>query len=319
MRSGFDFYKYRKTYIIIAAVILIGGLVGGMINGGLNFDIQFEGGTLIEIPMSEDNFETADVESLIFSYAGKQVVAQKQSMLGQEDAQGGSVTLLLKASKSETLSEEQVSQVIEMIKDTYGIMENRNISIQTVAPYIGTEMLQKGLLAVSIAMGLILLYVWWRFSVVSGLSAAIFATLGLFFTASVMLAAYAVFRIPINESFIAAVLTIMGYTINVTVIVYDRMRENIRKFKKLSYEEFVNRSLNQTTKRSIITSITTMICVVIVFVFAVIFNISSLRYFCLPLMIGLTAGLYSTYLITVPLWGMWQIHKQNRTVSPRKA
>ena len=314
MKFKFDFCKPRHIALIISGVILLAGVVGLLINGGLNLDIQFEGGTHIEIAMKEDNFDATDIESYIMNEMGKHVVAQKQSVFGQEGVEGGGVTLLIKASQSEVLSDEQVNLVIESMKEKYGIIEDRNPSIQNVSPYIGAETLGKGLLAAFIAVVLILLYVWWRFSVMSGLSAALFATLGLVHCVMVVFVVYAVFRIPINDSFIAAILTILGYSINCTIIVYDRMRENTRKIRKVVHTEIVNNSLNQTLRRALNTTITTLISTGLVYVFALIYNLPSLTNFCLPLLIGLIASVYTTFYIVAPQWAGWHVWVQNREV-----
>ena len=295
MGFNIDFCKQRRIAMIVSGAIILAGFLGLLINGGLNLDIQFEGGTHIEIPMREDNFEASDVESYILNEMGKHVVAQKQTSFGLENVEGGGLTLLIKASKSEVLSESQVNQVIDKMRDEYGVIEDRAPTIQTVAPYIGAETLGKGLLAAVIAVALILLYVWWRFSVMSGLSAALFATIGLVHCVMVVFVVYAIFRIPINDSFIAAVLTILGYSINCTIIVYDRMRENTKKTRKSEQIEIVNNSLNQTLSRAINTTLTTLLSSGVVYVFAIIYNIASLKNFCLPLIIGLVASVYTSF------------------------
>ncbi|MDR3120698.1 MAG: protein translocase subunit SecF [Clostridiales bacterium] len=317
MKFHLDFYSKRFVFIGISVALLLAGLVGGLINGGLNFDIQFEGGTHLEVPMRSAEFSTADIESYVSGTFGKSVSALQQQLY-TPGAETQAPHLVIKASKSETFSDEEINELVEYLNTEYGIAEGQNISIRTVEPYIGAEMLQKGLLAIFLASVLILLYVWIRFSVMSGLSAALCATLALVHDALIVLAVYAVFRIPINDSFIAAVLTIVGYSINDTIVVYDRIRENSKGSKRLSYADLVNTSLSQTLTRSLNTTITTLICVVTVFVFSIVFNISSLYEFCLPLMIGMIAGVYSTLFIASQCWAMWQIGKQNRQLAAQK-
>ena len=318
MKHNFDFYGNRKIAYIVSLGIIAIGIVFALVNGGLNLDIQFEGGTLLEIPMSEDNFVAGDVENHVMSLLGKFVTAQKQTLYVPDEGGGGDVMalhLVIKASKSETMTSDQIGELQESLNELYGIKEGQNVSVRTVEPYIGASMLRRGLLAVAIASSLILLYVWVRFSVMSGLSAAVCATVALLHNALVMLAFFAVFRMPLNDSFIAALLTIIGYSINDTIVVYDRIRENSKGAKKPQYGDLVNMSLNQTLTRSLNTTLTTLFSVVTVLIFAQIYKINSLRDFCLPLTIGLVAGVFATRFIACTAWATWQIGKQRRQIA----
>ena len=319
MKFHFDFYSKKFYFIGLSVVLLLIGVVGFIVNGGLNFDIQFEGGTHLEIPMKAGGFNTGDIENYIRDTYGKVVSAQIQSLYSTEAADSEAVQLIIKASKSETFDADQINSLQDYLNTQYGLVEGQRINIRTVQPYIGKEMLRKGLLAVVIASALILLYVWIRFSVMSGFSAAICATVALMHDALIVLAFYALFRVPINDSFIAAILTIIGYSINDTIIVYDRIRENSKGAKKLSYPDLVNSSLNQTLTRSLNTVITTLISVVTVYIFAVIFKINSLQEFCLPLIIGLIAGVYSTLFIATQFWAMWQVRKNDMKLAAQSA
>jgi preprotein translocase subunit SecF len=316
MSFNFDFYRRRYVFFGISLLILLAGVVGGFVNGGLNFDIQFEGGTLLDIAVMGGDIATGDVESYIQDDFGKAVSAQVQTLYDPDSPAEQASHLIIKASKSETMSDEEINRLLDGLAERYSLAEDQSVSIQTVEPYIGAEMLRKGLLAIALATALILLYVWIRFSVMSGLSAALCATMGLLHDALIMVAVYAVFGIRINDSFIAAILTILGYSINDTIVVYDRIRENSKGHqKKLPFAELVNTSLNQTLMRSLNTTITTVICVVTVYVFATVYNITSLKDFCLPLIIGMVAGVYSTLFIVCQSWTMWQLGRQNRQIA----
>ena len=318
MNFHFDFFTKRYFFFGFSVLLLLIGLLFGFINGGLNFDIQFEGGTHLEVPMASDNVVTGEVESYVRNTFGKIVTAQTQRLYSPEAPDNEVVHLIIKASKSETFSADEINALEEYLNAEYGLMEGQAVSIRTVAPYIGEEMLQKGLLAIIIATVLILLYVWVRFSVMSGLSAAVCATLALLHNILIVVSVYAVFRIPINDLFIAAVLTILGYSINDTIIVYDRVRENSKGAKKPSYIDLINTSLNQTLTRSINTGITTLICVVTIYIFAIIFRISSLQDFILPLMIGIFIGKYSTLFLATQFWAMWQMKLNDARLAARQ-
>jgi len=319
MVFNIDFFSKRYIFIGISVILLLVGLLFGFINGGLNFDIQFEGGTHLEIPMKSDTVNTGEVESYVRSTFGKSISAQLQSLYSPDAVDNQLVHLIVKASKSDTFNADEINQLQEYLFANFDVAEDQRISIKTVEPYIGEEMLQKGLLALVLASLLILLYVWIRFSVISGLSTAICATLGLAHNALIVLSVYAILQLPINELFIAAVLTVVAYSINDTIIVYDRIRENSRSTKKLSHIELINTSLNQTLARSLNTDITTLMCVVTVFVFSMMFSITSLQEFCLPLIIGFIAGPYSTFCIVTQCWAMWQKKKSDMRLAAAKS
>ncbi|MGI6669396.1 MAG: protein translocase subunit SecF [Acetivibrionales bacterium] len=175
------------------------------------------------------------------------------------------------------------------------------------------------LYAVLCSSVLIVLYVWWRFRAMHGLSAGVCAVVALIHDVMVMFVVYIVFMLPFNESFIAAALTIIGYSINDTIIIYDRIRENSRLNKKMPVRELVNKSVLQSLSRSINTSITTLISVLTLFVFAVVFNIQALREFSLPMAAGIISGVYSTLFIASPLYMMWQERKIKKKISRKPA
>jgi preprotein translocase subunit SecF len=152
----------------------------------------------------------------------------------------------------------------------------------------------------------------------SGLSAGVFAIIGVLHDLMVMVAVYLIFRLPINESFIAAILTVVGYSMNDTIIIYDRVRENSRMLKKVPLPELVNTSIMQTLNRSINTVVTSLIAITTVFVFAEINGISSMSEFSFPLIIGIAAGCYSSIFIASPLWVMWKESQKKKTVKPAK-
>jgi preprotein translocase subunit SecF len=312
----FDIFGKRHYFFALSIFIVISGLIGLIVNG-VQLDIQFQGGTVIQIEMNDDNFDTSKVESEVGSAIGKKVTAQKLQAYNAEDS-GNNINLLsLKVSKEDTLSGEELNKVVDILKTDFNAKADAQIQVQSVEPFIGKELLQRGILAAIIASVLIVLYVWWRFSVMSGLSAAIFANLALLHDAYVMFAIYVIFKIPLNESFIAAVLTILGYSINDTIIIYDRIRENTRMAKGMPIAQLMNTSVIQTLSRSINTTITTLICITTVFIFASVNNIQSLKEFSFPLLIGLVSGTYSTLFIASPLWAVWQETKAKKKLASK--
>lgn len=313
-----DLFGKRYYFFVLSIVVILAGFIGALVNG-IQLDISFQGGTLMQIEMNDNNYDTGKVESVISGAINKKVTAQKLQTYNAKDVNNKINLLSLKVSKEDTLTGEELNKVVDTLKKEFNVKQDAQMQVQSVAPFMGREMLEKGILAAVIASVLIVVYVWWRFSVMSGLSAAIFANLALLHDAAVMFAVYTIFRLPLNESFVAAVLTILGYSINDTIVIYDRIRENTRLSRKMPVNELVNTSVIQTMARTINTTVTVMICIITVYIFSVINNIQSIKEFSLPLTIGLISGTYSTVFVASPLWAMWQMSKTKRMAKSKPA
>lgn len=314
----FDIVGKRKISFIVSLLIFLAGIIGFIVNG-LQLDIQFEGGTIIQIQMADDNFDSNNIEQTLSSMLNKNVTAQKLQTINAKDSEKKIDLLMLRVSKSDTLTTEEFNEVVKTLREEFGVSEEAEMDVQSVQPFIGAEMLKNGLKAALLASILIILYVWKRFSVMSGLSAAVIAVMALLHDALAMITVYLVFKIPINESFIAAVLTILGYSINSTIIIYDRIRENTSLMRKASLNELVNKSILQTVSRSINTVVTTLVAVVCVYIFAAMNNIQSLKDFTFPLIIGIFSGTFSSLFLVGPVWAMWKERKKTKKVSSKIA
>ncbi len=309
-----------KRYWFFAAsiAVILAGFIGLFING-LELDIQFQGGTVLQIQMNDENFETSDIEAKLGSILNKTILAQKLQTYNPDSEADKINLLMLKVSKDNALTDEEINNVVAFIRDTYNITDNAQMQVESVEPVIGQEMMRKAFTAFLLASALIVVYVWWRFSVMSGLSAALMALLALVHDAVVMFSVYTIFRIPINEAFVAAILTIIGYSLNDTIIIYDRIRENSRLLGKAQIEELVNRSILQSLSRSINTVITVLFCIITVYVFASVNNIQMLKDFSLPLIVGLASGGYSSIFVASPLWMMWKNSQRKKRIKVKKA
>lgn len=320
-----DLYSKRYIFFILSAIILISGIVA-YFTMGFELDIQFQGGTVIEMRANEDTFKNTDTQQLqteigdlVEKTVGKSAYVQKTT---EYDIGNKSSFNVIKISigSQETLTNDEIKKVeAAVIKELKLDANNAVISEESVEPFIGKEISQNGIKAVIISAILIILYIWWRFKLVSGLSAGVFGVVGLLHDIGVMVTVYLIFRIPVNESFIAALLTIFGFSMNDTVIIFDRIRENTRLLKKVSFPELVNTSIIQTLNRSINTTVTVLMAVITVFVFAKVNNIPSIEEFSFPLIIGLFSGTYSTIFITNPLWVMFkESQKKSKLNRPAK-
>ena len=215
-------------------------------------------------------------------------------------------------------SAEQLDSMIETLNTTYPDNQFVQQEVSNVNPTIGNEFLAKSVVAVVAACVLILVYVAVRFRRIGGWSAGAMAIVALLHDMFVVYGVFVLLRIPLNGNFIAAMLTILGYSINDTVVIYDRIRENNGLYgKKMSLPELVNLSINQSFGRSMMTSITTCIALAIVCVVSIIFKLDSIFTFAVPLLFGMVSGVYSTMCIATQLWVSYKTRKA--APAPKKA
>lgn len=308
----FDIVGKRRYFFALSIVLILAGVVGFIVNG-INLDITFEGGTIVNIEMADSNFNADSALPIVKDTLGKEATAQKLTTYASTDNNKNSSILQLRFSKSEKLTDDEITKLENALKEKMNVKKDAVALTQNVEPFMGKEMLNKGLIAISITAVLITIYVTWRFSAISGLSAAVMALLALLHDIFIMFTVYLVFKLPINESFFAAVLTILGYSVNDTIVIYDRMRENTKTMKnKVDVFTLVNTSVIQTLTRTLNTAACVLICVACIYVFSVVYNIQSLKDFSMPMLVGTISGSYSTIFIAGPLWAMWQNFKSKR-------
>lgn len=275
----FNIVQKKLIFIIISLVIIAAGAVSLIVNGGFNTDIDFTGGT--EIVMTGVKYDEKAIEKTLTSIEGVEVSTVQKTNDG----------VLV---KTKYLTDEQTTQVKEIIPKEY--KNGKVASVDSISPTIGKELWKSAATSIAIAALLMLLYITFRFEVLSGISAVV----ALIHDLLVMISFYAIFRIPVNTSFIAAILTILGYSINATIVIFDRVRENVRLAKKAVFSDVVNKSIWQTLARSINTSLTTLFTLVALY----IIGVQSIKEFALPLIVGVVAGTYSSVFISGPVWVM---------------
>ncbi len=294
--------NFKKFAAVSIAIILIG--VGFMaVNKGkgndiLNFGLDFKGGTSTEIQLNDDADMNEDLKNKI-SDSVKAVVGETPVISAVENQNSYVI-------KTTTLDEEKNAALQEMFTKDYGI-STENISSETISPTVSNEMKTNAIKAILIAAVCMLIYIWIRFKDLRFGSSAVIA---LIHDVLVVLTVYAVVRsLSVGNTFIACMLTIVGYSINATIVIFDRIRENVAGRKNLTnLDEVVNLSINQTLTRSINTSLTTFIMVF----FLYIFGVEALKDFALPLMVGIMGGAYSSIFITGALW--YVMHPKKKTI-----
>jgi len=316
----FDIIGKKKNFFLVSILFMIAGIVGFFVQGGFNLDIEFQGGTILEIQMENADFDVSKAESIAKDVTGKLVKAQSSYSLDSEHENEKVSTLVLSVASQGGLSSDEHDKLVGAIKENFKVKENAEITTRHVDEVMGKERSARSIFAVLIASLLMLLYVWVRFNVMGGLLAGVSAVIALIHDVAIMFALYALTNLPINESFIAAMLTIVGYSINDTIIVFDRVRENSTLLKKESLTSITNKSIKQTLSRSIVTSLTTVGCVLVVYIFAFNNNISSIKNFMIPLLVGLISGTYSSIFIASPIWVMMKEYQAKKQASkPAKA
>ena len=306
-----NFVGNRKKFYTFSGVLVAVVLVFSFVFG-VTMDIEFKGGAMVTVGYQGD----VDLNNV------KQTVAAE---LGQSNLTvqtgtdvSGAQTLTINLPGSETLSTEQLDSMIETLNTTYSDNQFVQQEVSNVNPTIGNEFLAKSVVAVVAACVLILLYVAVRFRRIGGWSAGAMAIVALLHDMFVVYGVFVLLRIPLNGNFIAAMLTILGYSINDTVVIYDRIRENTGLYgKKMSLPELVNLSINQSFGRSMMTSITTCIALAIVCVVSIIFKLDSIFTFAVPLLFGMVSGVYSTMCIATQLWVSYKTRKA--APAPKKA
>lgn len=356
--SNFSFTKNRKIFFIIVAVVFVIG-IGSFIFRGFNVDIDFVGGTTIQLDMNRqltvadldqikasiNAMEIGDApDKLYYSEPEEEIDTDVSDTVEADTVEADTVeadtveadTVEADTDVADTAADEeaasnengdlptivvkpQVSSVqkagdgthviiklmeidtvtrdalCNILAGEYGLdLTNDLLGVSNVGASVSSDLRNAAILATMIAILLMLVYISFRFEVLSGLSAVICLAHDVF----VMFAAYSIFQIPLNSTMIAAVLTILGYSINATIIVFDRVRENVRLHSKESFDDNVDRSIKQTLTRSINTTITTLFTIGMVY----ILGVDSIKQFALPIIVGIFAGLYSSVCLSGNIW-----------------
>jgi len=305
-----NFIGNRKKFYTFSCALIAVVLVFCAVFG-VKMDVEFKGGSMITLAY-EGDVDLNDLKSAIGSELGKSdLTLQTGSDIS------GNQTLTVTLPGSDTLTTEQLDNLLVSMNEQYPDNNFAQNEVSNVDATIGNEFLLKSVVALVAACVLILLYVAYRFRKIGGLKAGSTAIVALLHDMFVVFGVFVILRIPLNGNFIAALLTILGYSINDTVVIYDRIRENSALYgkKQMSLAELVNLSVNQSFARSLMTSITTCLALGVVCVISVIYRLDSIYSFAFPLLFGMVSGVYSTICIATPLWVDWK----NKKKAPKKA
>ena len=273
-----QFLKYKKITLFISLIFCLVSFLSIFVNG-LNFGIDFKGGSLIEV-RSEESINISSVRSRL-------------SLLNLGEVQiqnfGSEKNILVRVEASSSDNNSSILSIITNELRSFGEIQRTEL----VGPKISSELIQKGILAIISAVGLMLFYIWIRFEWQFSLG----AVLALIHDVIITIGIFSFFQIEFNLSIIAALLTIIGYSMNDTVVVYDRIRENLRKYKKQDLYDLINSSINQTLSRTVLTSFTTLLALFSLY----IFGGQVIKGFTLAMIIGVFIGTYSSTFIASQL------------------
>ncbi len=290
-----QFMNKAKVCILISCAVIVIAIIVGLFSGGLNLGIDFTGGSILTVELGE----TFDTQTVNAALQANNIDPKTAQVLRSGDTQA----VIRMQEMSEDTDDAAVREaIVKTLKETYPNADSGQI--EHVGGATTNDIIQNAFLSVLIASGLMLLYIWVRFNLLSGIA----AVLALVHDVLIMTAFVCITRMQINSSFIAACLTIVGYSINDTIVVFDRIRENNKKFGKTKpRHQVVDLSITETLPRTINTSLTTLITILAVY----LFGVPSIKEFSLPIIVGLISGTYSSIFIASPTW-TWLLEARDR-------
>ena len=297
-----DFVGHRKIFFAIAIVFILVGPVTMLVRhaqgtNALNYSLEFMGGTSTTVTFNKE-YSIEELEQEVQPYIEE---VTGDANIQMQRVTGSNQVVI----KTRALSMEEREELETSLTENFGI-DASNIATESISATVSNEMRNDAVTAIVIAILLMLVYIWFRFSDVRFATSAVLA---LSHDVLVVLGCYAVMWISVGNTFIACMLTIVGYSVNATIVIFDRIREHLHTMgKNDKMEDLVNTSITQTLTRSIYTSLTTFVTVAVLY----ILGVSSIREFALPLMTGILCGAFSSVCITGPLWYVMRTKLQKK-------
>lgn len=313
-KTNIDFIGKRKLFFTISIVLVAFSILSTFIFG-VDLDIQFKGGTIITYvydgELNCDNF-TDDAKEILGGI-GVQYTTGVDFSTGKSNIQ-------LSLTSTSGLSSDKQFELTNSLTEKYAENNIELVESSDVSPSSGREFFLKCIVAVILSSIVLIIYIAVRFKKIGGWLAGICAIIALLHDCIIVYGTFIVCGMPINANFMAVVLTILGYSINNTIVIYDRIRENSKLYgKKMTREENVNMSINQSITRSLNTSITTVVAMLAVTIVAAVYGVTSIISFSLPVMVGMIAGTYSSVCLVAVLWSYLEGKKDTRNGAPKAA
>ena len=304
-KKPINFVSLRKRFLTISACLMAAIVLCAVVLG-VRLDTEFTGGAMITLSY-EDSFDLSAVQKTASAALGSNDLTLQTG----ENVATGEQTLKISMPGTETVTTDEVQNLLDSLNEQYPDNAFVQLSLSNVSAAMGTKFLQKSLVAVVFALVLILLYIAFRFQKIGGLTGGMMAVLALLNDLMVVFGTFVLLRTPLDGNFIAAMLTILGYSINDTVVVYDRIRENRSLMgKKSTFEELVNHSVNQSARRTVITTVTTVMALGVMCIISKLYGLDSIFTFAFPLMMGMISGVYTSLCVSTSAWVVWSERKK---------
>ncbi len=294
--------KMLKICLIVYAVVIITGILFSIFMG-LKLDINFSGGARITYSY------TGDIKQADFTSAVKTALDKNFTVSKNESLAGNTKTYTINLSGKNALSTEIQENITKALSEKFADNNIELYDSNSVSSSVAGSFFAKSMVAMVLTALLVVIYVGIRFKNIGGISAALTALCALILDLAVTFCTCAIFRLQIDSNYMAVVLTILGYSLNDTIVVYDRVRENKKYYPQLSLNDNMNKSISGVLTRNIVTSVTTVIAVITIIVVAEIYGLTTLRTFGIPMAFGLVSGCFSSLFVAGPLWVLWKERK----------
>lgn len=293
--------------IVYLAVFIVGGVFAAIF--GVALDINFKGGTRISYSY------IGKVDTAKVGKAAGEVLSSKFTVSENKSIAGDTKTVTISLVGKKSLSADTQEKLSKKLEENFKENKFELYDSNSVSPSVAGTFFGKSLVAVLITAVLVVIYIGIRFRKIGGVSAAITALLALVLDLLVTFVICVIFRLQIDSNYIAVVLTILGYSLNDTIVVYDRVRENKKLYPQLTVRENMNLSIKGVISRNIITSVTTVIAVLTIVVVAEIYGLTSLRTFAVPMAFGLASGCFTSLFAAGPVWVLWREYREKKKAS----
>ena len=303
-KFNIDFNKAFKFVIIAYAIIFIAGTVASLF--GINLDINFSGGAKVAYSY------TGDISVEKIEKVAKKAIDAKFTVSKSTALAGDTETFEIALSGKNALSADKQEALTAALEKEFKDNKINLYNSNSVSPTIAGTFFAKSLVAVAITALLVIAYVGIRFRKIGGVSAALTALVALVFDVLVTFFTCVILRLQIDTNYIAVVLTILGYSLNDTIVIYDRVRENKKLNPSMEIGDLVNMSINQTMIRNIVTTVTTVLAVLTIVVVSEIYGLTTLRTFAIPMAFGLVSGAVTSLFVASPLWVIWKNRKAKK-------
>ncbi len=307
-----DFYGKRKVFFGISIGLILVGIICNIIFG-VSLDIQFSGGSMISYTYN-GTIDENELKGLVQETTPNDQVSfsiSKNIAGNNESGEGYYFTIQFPGTAA--IDAQVQSEISTALENKYPDNNFEVSEFSSVDATMGLKFFVKCIAAVLLASVLMVIYVTIRFKKIGGMSAGMMGLVALLHDMVIVYIVFVIFRMPIDSNFIAVILMILGYSLNDTIVIYDRIRENKAKMgPKASLIDVYNLSMTQCIRRTIFTSVTTLVAIGSVYGVCLVYNITSIQSFALPMMFGVVSGCYSSICIATPLWVIWQLKKKEK-------